>query len=103
MIKTRQMNWHSINITDVFPLLQTGPQGLSTVVAEQRLLQDGINELPEAKRKNILLILLARFKDVMILILLAAAIISGIVGDVTDSIVILVIVLLNALIGFFQE
>ncbi|MFA6059147.1 MAG: cation-translocating P-type ATPase [Taibaiella sp.] len=97
------MNWHSISITDIFALLQTGRQGLSISVAEERLLQDGTNELPEAKRKNALLILLAQFKDVMILILLAAAIISGIIGDLMDTIVILVIVLLNAFIGFFQE
>ena len=47
--------------------------------------------------------LLAQIKDVMILILLAAAIISGIIGDLTDTIVILIIVLLNAVLGFFQE
>jgi Ca2+-transporting ATPase len=47
--------------------------------------------------------LLSQFKDVMILILLAAAIIAGLVGDLTDTIVILVIVLLNAFLGFFQE
>jgi len=46
---------------------------------------------------------LAQFKDVMILILLAAAVISGIIGDITDTIVILIIVLLNALLGFIQE
>lgn len=97
------MNWHSISVTDIFPLLQTGPQGLSISAAEEKLLQDGANELPEAKRKNVAFILLAQFKDVMILILLVAAIISGIIGDLTDTIVILVIVLLNALIGFFQE
>ena len=47
--------------------------------------------------------LLTQFKDVMILILLGAAIISGVIGDLTDTIVILIIVLLNAVIGFFQE
>ena len=46
---------------------------------------------------------LLQFKDVMILILLIAAIISGFIGDITDTIVIVVIVLLNAILGFYQE
>ena len=71
--------------------------------AEEKLLQTGPNELDEGKKKSIAGILLAQFKDVMILILMAAAIISGIIGDVTDTIVILIIVLLNAIIGFIQE
>ena len=66
-------------------------------------MQFGPNELQEGKKKSIAGMLLAQFKDVMILILLAAAIISGIIGDLTDTIVILIIVLLNAVIGFFQE
>lgn len=54
-------------------------------------------------KKSIAGMLLAQFKDVMILILLAAAFIAGIVGDLTDTIVILLIVLLYAVFYFFQE
>jgi Ca2+-transporting ATPase len=97
------MNWHRLSIPEVFELLGTNQQGLSTNTAEEKLLQFGPNELQEGKKKSIVSMLLAQFKDVMILILLAAAIISGIIGDLTDTIVILVIVLLNAVIGFFQE
>ena len=97
------MNWHKLSITEIFELLSTNQQGLSAIVAEERLLQTGPNELQEGKKKSIAIILLAQFKDVMILILLAAAIIAGIVGDLTDTIVILIIVLLNAFLGFFQE
>ncbi len=97
------MNWHRISIPDTFQLLGTNQQGLSTTTAEEKLLQVGPNELQEAKKKSIGLMLLAQFKDVMILILLAAAVIAGIVGDFTDGIVILIIVLLNAFLGFFQE
>lgn len=81
----------------------TGVDGLSTNTAEEKLLELGRNELQEAKKKSILGILLAQFKDVMILVLLSAAIVSGLIGDLTDTIVILIIVLLNAIIGFFQE
>ncbi len=97
------MNWHRLSIPEIFELLKTSQQGLSTSTAEEKLLQIGPNELEEGKKKSIAVMLLAQFKDVMILVLLAAAIISGIIGDLTDTIVILVIVLLNAIIGFFQE
>ena len=97
------MNWHRLSISEVFELVGTNYQGLSTNAAEEKLLQVGPNELQEGKKKSIAGILLTQFKDVMILILLAAAIISGIIGDLTDTIVILIIVLLNAIVGFFQE
>jgi len=97
------MNWHRLSIQEVFELLGSNQQGLSTNTAEEKLVEIGPNELQEGKKKSIAGILLAQFKDVMILILLAAAIISGIIGDLTDTIVILVIVFLNAIIGFLQE
>jgi Ca2+-transporting ATPase len=97
------MNWHRLSIQETFELLGTNRQGLSAFAAEEKLFQTGPNELEEGKKKSIAGMLLVQFKDVMILILLAAAIISGIIGDVTDTIVILIIVLLNAIIGFFQE
>jgi Ca2+-transporting ATPase len=97
------MNWHSKNIPEVFDLLGTNQQGLSAADADKKLLEVGPNELKEGKKKSIAGMLLSQFKDVMILILLGAAIISGIIGEPTDTIVILVIVLLNAVVGFFQE
>ena len=97
------MNWHKLSIPEVFELLGTNHQGLTTLGAEEKLHQTGSNELEEGKKKSIAGMFLSQFKDVMILILLAAAIIAGIVGDITDTIVILIIVLLNAFLGFFQE
>ncbi|HLG41529.1 MAG TPA: cation-translocating P-type ATPase [Chitinophagaceae bacterium] len=97
------MNWHRLSIEETFELLDTRQRGLSTPDADAKLLKYGPNELQEGEKKSIASMLLGQFKDVMILILLAAAIISGIIGDLTDTIVILIIVLLNAIIGFFQE
>lgn len=97
------MNWHRLSISEVFELMGTNQQGLSSIIAREKLQQIGTNELQEGKKKSIAGMLLAQFKDVMILILLVAAIISGIIGDLTDAIVILIIVLLNALLGFLQE
>ncbi|RYY95683.1 MAG: cation-translocating P-type ATPase [Chitinophagaceae bacterium] len=71
-------------------------------MAEKRA-QWGPNQLEEGHKKSVAGIFLAQFKDLMILILLAAALVSGIIGDISDSVVILVIVALNAVVGFFQE
>ena len=97
------MNWHMLSIAKVYELLGTGSKGLSSETAQEKLLLNGPNELQEGKKKNVLNILLAQFKEVMILILLAAAVISGIIGELTDTIVIFLIVILNAIIGFIQE
>lgn len=97
------MNWHRLSIEETFELLGTSRNGLSNDKAEEKFLQTGPNELTEAKKKSVLHMMLAQFKDVMILILLAAAIVSGFIGDLTDTIVILIIVLLNAIVGFIQE
>jgi len=97
------MNWYQLPIEEVVTQTQSTPSGLSAAEAEKRLQQFGPNELVEARKKSRVMIFLLQFKDLMILILLAAAIISGLIGDLTDAIVILVIVILNAIIGFIQE
>jgi len=97
------MTWHQLKKEEIFKQIGSGETGLSASEAKHRLHKVGLNELKEGKKKTIGGIMLMQFKDVMILILLAAAIISGIIGDVADTIVILIIVVLNALIGFFQE
>ena len=79
------------------------PSGIDAKTASQSLFEHGKNEIEEAKRKTVLKMLLHQFTDFMILILIAAAIISGVIGDVIDTIIILVIVVLNALVGFIQE
>ena len=97
------MNWHKKSIEETLKELITKQEGLTVKEADVRLHKTGTNELQEGKKKSIFAIVLAQFKDVMILIILVAAIISGIVGDFTDTIVILIIVLLNAFLGFIQE
>jgi P-type Ca2+ transporter type 2C len=77
--------------------------GLSSQDVEARRLAHGPNRLPEAAPRPVWLRLLDQFRDFMILVLLAAAVVSGLIGDLTDTVVIVVIVLLNAAIGFWQE
>jgi Ca2+-transporting ATPase len=78
-------------------------QGLGDAEAGRRLAAHGPNALPEGRRRGPLAMLLAQFGDFMILVLIAAAVVSGLVGEAADSIAIVVIVCLNALIGFIQE
>jgi Ca2+-transporting ATPase len=63
----------------------------------------GPNELIEKKRKTAMAMFLDQFKDFMILVLIAAAIVSGIIGEASDTIAIMVILILNAALGFTQE
>jgi len=91
------------NIQDVFQSLGSNAKGLSASIAAEKLLQVGPNQLQEGKKRTIAGIFLGQFKDVMILVLLTAALVSGIIGDLKDTIVILIIVLLNAVVGFIQE
>jgi Ca2+-transporting ATPase len=97
------MNWHTLDINKVFALTGSSAAGLSSQVVEQRIVEYGLNELIEKKRKPAWLLFLKQFNDFMILLLIVAAIISGLIGDVGDTVVILVIVILNAVIGFVQE
>lgn len=97
------MRWHSLTISETFELLGTDKTGLSQNEAETRLLKDGPNELLDKKRKTKLVLFLEQFKEMMIVILLSAAGISWVMGDISDALVILIIVFFNAFMGFFQE
>ena len=78
-------------------------EGLGRIEAKRRLSAYGPNELKEGKTRSIAVMLLDQFLDPMIILLIVAAVISGMVGEPHDSIAILVIVVLNSLIGFIQE
>lgn len=88
---------------DVLKSLSATTDGLSHEEAERRLKVHGANELREKKKIPSWLLFLHQFKDFMIIILIVAAILSGVMGDLTDTIIILVIILLNAVVGFVQE
>jgi P-type Ca2+ transporter type 2C len=95
--------WHQRSADEVLAGLGSTAGGLSTEEAGQRLAADGPNELKESKRINPLRIILGQFKSLIIWILIAAGIISGLLGEVVDAIAILAIVILNAVIGFYME
>jgi len=94
---------HTKSISIVLETMESTKDGLTSEQANIRLNRHGKNELIEKKKIPLWIMFFYQFKDFMILILIAAAILSGIMGDMTDTIIILVIVLLNATIGFVQE
>ncbi len=97
------MNWHYLDTDKALELLGAQPEGLSAQENALRLAKYGPNELQGKKKKPAWLLFAAQFKDFMILILILAAIVSGLVGDLADTLIILIIVFLNAVVGFIQE
>jgi P-type Ca2+ transporter type 2C len=95
--------WHTKDTAAVAAELNTSSLGLTSTESAERLAKYGLNELKEQPPKTPLKMLLEQFSDFMILVLLAAAVISGFVGEPVDTIAIIVIVVINAIIGFIQE
>ena len=95
------------SVEDVFKEVQSSPSGLSSQEAASRLEKYGANTLQEGKKKSLLEKFVDQFKDFMILVLLVAAVVSMFAHqgepDPTDAIIILTVVLLNAILGVFQE
>jgi Ca2+-transporting ATPase len=99
-----ETRWHQIPVEAAASRLACDPRtGLGGGEAAARFAQYGANEIREGRGRGPLAMFLGQFADFMIVVLLAAALVSGVIGDLTDTIVILVIVALNAVIGFAQE
>ncbi len=95
--------WHSQSVEEVLVQLASTANGLSSQEAAQRLATNGPNELKEGKSISPVQVFLGQFKSLIIWILIAAGVISGLLGEVVDCLAILAIVVLNAVIGFYQE
>jgi Ca2+-transporting ATPase len=98
-----QTDYQLLTSEEVFKEKKSSPEGLSSGEAEERLARFGPNELREKAKRTPLAMLLDQFKDFMILVLMAAAVIAGFTGEASDTVAIAVIVVLNAVIGFIQE
>lgn len=88
---------------ELYQSLQTEPTGLSSQRASKLLEENGYNELVEGKRKSTIKIFLEQFKDFLVLILIAAATITAILGDLKGTIVIFVVITINAILGTVQH
>src|SRR5256885_1930636 len=108
--RTMADDWHSLPADAVLRRLDASPLGLNSQDAARRLVRFGANELVQTARVNPLRILLSQFVDVLVIVLIIAAIISAALGllqgenaDLYDAVLIIVIVVMNAILGFFQE
>ena len=96
--------WYTRSTDDTIQFWETNPnEGLSNKEVAKRLEQFGSNEMQEKEKTPWWKILLAQFQDFMVLILLGATLISALLGEFIDSITILSIVIINAILGFIQE
>ena len=102
-------NWFNKDIKEIEQKLNTNIQtGLTKNQVEEKKNEYGLNELKVAEKKSLLYKFIQQFKDFSIIVLIIAAIVSGVVGivegeGITDTIVILIVVLVNAIIGVAQE
>ncbi|MEH7492951.1 calcium-translocating P-type ATPase, SERCA-type [Neobacillus niacini] len=98
------MKFHEMEINQVEKVLDTDfSSGLSPEAVKKRIAEHGLNELQEGEKQSALLLFFSQFKDFMVLVLLAATLLSGLLGEYIDAIAIIAIVIINGFLGFFQE
>ncbi|HZK70301.1 MAG TPA: calcium-translocating P-type ATPase, SERCA-type [Clostridia bacterium] len=99
----KQNQYYNLEKEEVIDILNTNLDGLSSLEVDERMKNFGKNKLNEGKHKTIFSMYLSQFKDVMIIVLFVAAIISALMHEITDAIIILVVIILNAIMGVIQE
>ncbi|NYB26738.1 MAG: calcium-translocating P-type ATPase, PMCA-type [Methanobacteriaceae archaeon] len=97
------MKWKKLSIEETLKNLNSDINGLTSKQAQENLAKYGRNELVEEKKAGPVRLFLGQFMDILILILIIAAVAAYYVGDALDAIVILIVVLINAIVGFIQE
>ncbi|MEM5772794.1 MAG: magnesium-translocating P-type ATPase [Candidatus Aenigmatarchaeota archaeon] len=97
------MEWWTKTSEDVIKTLNTSPEGLNEEAVKERLATYGPNDIPKRMEKSAFSLFISQFKDPLLLMLLAAAIIAYFTESVTETIIIVCILLVYSLLGFFQE
>jgi Ca2+-transporting ATPase len=99
----KPVDWHAKTVEDTFNVIGSSPQGLSQAEAAKRLSTVGTNELPQGKKPSKFIAVLRQFQSPLIYILIIAAVITLFFGSIVDAVVIALILVANAIIGFIQE
>lgn len=97
------MNPYQMKKEDVLKMLGTDENGLTQNQAKENQKKYGKNELAEGKKNNPFILFLEQYKDFLVIILIIAAIISGVLGDIESAIVIFVVITINAILGTVQH
>jgi len=95
--------WHTFTVEDTLKKLNSKIEGLNSDEAAERLAKYGYNEIRERKRRSPLILLLDQFKSILVLMLIVAAVFSFTIGEMIDAVMIAIIIILNAILGFTQE
>ncbi|MGN0499543.1 MAG: cation-transporting P-type ATPase, partial [Ruminococcus sp.] len=97
------MNWYQMSKQQVIEKLGVTKDGLSSQKAVELLQQNGENVLQEGKRKTALQVFFSQFADLLVIILIIAAIISMFSGNIESTVVIFAVIILNAILGTVQH
>lgn len=98
------VKWYQMSSDQVCKKLAVDQNsGLKQKVAEERLKKTGPNQLAENDKPSLWFLFIKQFQDFMVIVLLAATLLAGLLGEYIDAIVIIIIVFINSLLGFFQE
>ncbi len=97
------VHYYQKSTEEVIKDLRTSDRGITSSDARERLLEYGYNKLDEFRQRTVFMMFLDQFRDFMIMVLIAAAVVSGLIGEIVDTLAIAVIVILNAVLGFIQE
>ena len=99
-----KMDWYKLPIEEIEKRLHVfHKKGLTEKQVEERQRRYGLNQIVVSERKSMWLIFISQFQDFLVIILLAATLIAGMLGEYVDALAIMLIVILNGIIGFFQE
>jgi len=103
MLVSKEIKFWMLRKEELFREFDTSEMGLDEAEAARRLKEYGFNEVPSARRRTTINILVSQFKSPLAYVLVLASIVAGFLGDTTEAIIIVAIMLVNALLGFAQE
>ncbi len=95
--------WHTLTREETLTTLESQGAGLSQESAAERLLVYGVNALQDRRRVSVLTVFFDQFRNFMVIVLLIATLISGLLGEFSDAITIIIIVIANSVLGFLQQ